>query len=90
MALQAMTTRKGWNGEVWGANQRITLDEALRVHTLNGAWDTKEEAVKGSIRPGKLADYVVLADDPHTVESDRIKDIKVVRTVVGGEVTYAA
>ena len=90
MALQAMTTRKGWNGEVWGANQRITLDEALRVHTLNGAWDTKEEAQKGSIRPGKLADYVVLADDPHRVDPGRIKDIQVVRTVVGGVATHQA
>ncbi len=90
MALQAMTTRKGWNGEVWGENQRITLDEALRVHTLNGAWDTKEETLKGSITPGKLADYVVLAEDPHRVEPDRIKDIKVIRTVVGGEATYVA
>ena len=90
MALQAMTTRKGWNGEVWGANQRITLDEALRVHTLNGAWDTKEDTLKGSIRPGKLADYVVLAEDPHAVDPERIKDIKVVRTVVGGTATYEA
>ncbi|MFL5295005.1 MAG: amidohydrolase [Phenylobacterium sp.] len=90
MAVQAMVTRKGWNGETWGANQRITVDEAIRVNTLNGAWDTKEEAIKGSITPGKLADYVVLADDPHTVDPDRIKDIKIVRTVVGGAVTYQA
>jgi predicted amidohydrolase YtcJ len=90
MALQAMTTRKGWNGEVWGANQKISLDEALRVHTFNGAWDTKEDGIKGSIRPGKLADYVVLADDPHLVDPERLKDIKVVRTVVGGQTMYAA
>lgn len=90
MALQAMTTRKGWNGEVWGGNQKITMDEALRVHTLNGAWDTKEEAVKGSITPGKLADYVILADDPHTVDPGRIKDIQIISTVVGGVSRYHA
>ena len=90
MALQAMTTRKGWNGEVWGGNQRITMDEALRVHTLNGAWDTKEETLKGSITPGKLADFVMLSDDPHTVDPDRVRTIKVVRTVVGGETRYQA
>jgi len=88
MALQAMVTRTGWNGETWGANQKITVDEAIRVHTLNGAFDTREEAIKGSIAPGKLADYVVLADDPHTVDPSRLKDIEIVRTVVGGEVSY--
>jgi hypothetical protein len=88
MALQGMVTRTGWNGQTWGANQKITVDEAIRVHTLNGAYDTGEEATKGSITPGKLADFVVLADDPHTVDVARIKDIQIVRTVVGGAVAY--
>jgi predicted amidohydrolase YtcJ len=88
MALQGMVTRTGWNGETWGANQKITVDEAIRVHTLNGAYDTCEEAIKGSITPGKLADFVVLADDPHTVEPNRIKDIQIVRTVVGGVTSF--
>ena len=60
MGIQGMVTRTGWNGEVWGANQRITVDEALRVNTLNGAYATHEEAIKGSITTGKLADFVVL------------------------------
>jgi hypothetical protein len=90
MAIQAMVTRTGWNGETWGANQKITVDEALRVNTLNGAWDTFEETIKGSITPGKLADFVVLEDDPHTVDPSRIKDIKIRRTVVGGATTYQA
>ena len=90
MALQAMVTRTGWNGETWGANQKITIDEAIRVHTLNGAFDTREETIKGSITPGKLADFVVLADDPHTVDPSKIKDIQIVRTVVGGGVSYQA
>ncbi len=90
MAIQAMVTRTGWNGETWGANQKITVDEALRVNTLNGAWDTFDEKIKGSITPGKLADFVVLADDPHTVDPGKIKDIKIRRTVVGGATTYQA
>ncbi|MBS0363033.1 MAG: amidohydrolase [Proteobacteria bacterium] len=90
MALQAMVTRKGWDGKTWGANQKISVDEALRVNTLNGAWATHEEAIKGSITPGKLADFVVLADDPHTVDPDRIKDIKILRTVTGGRTVYQA
>ncbi|HEY2052111.1 MAG TPA: amidohydrolase [Caulobacteraceae bacterium] len=90
MAIQGMVTRTGWNGETWGANQKITVDEAIRVHTLNGAFDTREETIKGSITPGKLADFVVLADDPHTVDPSKIKDIQIVRTVVGGRVSYQA
>jgi predicted amidohydrolase YtcJ len=90
MGIQGMVTRTGWNGEVWGANQRITVDEALRVNTINGAYATREEAIKGSITPGKLADCVVLAEDPHSVDPQKLKDIQVVRTVVGGLTTYKA
>jgi predicted amidohydrolase YtcJ len=90
MGIQGMVTRTGWNGEVWGANQRISVDEALRVNTINGAYATREEAIKGSITPGKLADFVVLAEDPHTVVAEKIKDIRVVRTVVGGLTAYKA
>jgi len=46
--------------------------------------------VKGSITPGKLADFVVLADDPHTVGEEKIKDIQIVRTVTGGPTVYQA
>jgi predicted amidohydrolase YtcJ len=88
MGMQGMVTRTGWNGEVWGQNQRITVDEALRVNTINGAHATREEAIKGSITPGKLADFVVLAEDPHTVDPEKIKDIHIVRTVVGGSTAY--
>lgn len=90
MGIQGMVTRTGWNGETWGANQRISVDEALQVNTINGAYNSHEEAIKGSISPGKLADFVVLADDPHTVEKGKIKDIEIVRTVVGGSTAYQA
>jgi hypothetical protein len=90
MGIQGMVTRTGWNGETWGANQRVTVDEAIRINTLNGAYASHEEAIKGSISAGKLADYVVLAEDPHTVEQAKIKDIKIVRTVTGGDTVYEA
>ncbi len=90
MGIQGMVTRTGWNGETWGANQRVTVDEALRINTLNGAYNSHEEAIKGSITPGKLADFVVLADDLHTVDKEKIKDIAIVRTVVGGSTVYQA
>jgi len=85
-----MVTRTGWDGTTWGANQRVTVDEAIRINTLNGAYAAHEESAKGSITAGKLADFVVLADDPHTVANDKIKDIRIVRTVVGGSTMYQA
>ncbi|MBS1818997.1 MAG: amidohydrolase [Acidobacteria bacterium] len=90
MGIQGMVTRKGWDGKTWGANQRISVEEAIKVNTLHGAYASKEEHLKGTITPGKLADFVVLADDPHTIDPEKIKDIKIVRTVVGGNVAYEA
>jgi predicted amidohydrolase YtcJ len=90
MGIQGMVTRTGFNGETWGANQRISVADALRVYTWNGAYNSHEEHLKGSIAPGKLADFAVLSDDLHTVDPGRIKDIKVVRTVTGGRTTYTA
>jgi predicted amidohydrolase YtcJ len=90
MGIQGMVTRTGWDGTTWGANQRITVDEAIRVNTVNGAYASREETLKGSITGGKLADFVMLADDPHTVAPDRIKDIQIVRTVVGGATVHQA
>ncbi len=90
MGIQGMVTRRGWDGETWGLNQRISVDEAITINTINGAFASREEAIKGSITPGKLADFVILADDPHTVDPEKIKDIQIVRTVVGGSTAYQA
>ncbi len=90
MGMQGMVTRTGWDGKTWGANQRISVAEALLVNTLHGAYAAHEEQGKGSIAVGKLADFVQLADDPHTAKPETIKDIAIVRTVVGGEATYVA
>jgi hypothetical protein len=90
MGIQGMVTRKGWDGAVWGANQKISVAEAIRVNTWNGAYASREEEIKGSITPGKLGDFVVLSEDPHTIDPERIKDITVVRTVVGGDTVYEA
>jgi predicted amidohydrolase YtcJ len=90
MGIQGMVTRTGWDGTTWGANQRISVDEALAVNTINGAYASREESLKGSITAGKLADFVMLADDPHAVNPDKIKDIQIVRTVVGGATMHQA
>jgi len=88
MGIQGMVTRIGWNGESWGANQRVTVDEALLINTLNGAYNSHEEALKGSISAGKLADFVILSEDLHSVDPGKIKDIKIYRTVTGGQTVY--
>jgi len=90
MGIQGMVTRTGWDGTTWGVNQRVTVDEAIRINTLNGAYASGEEAIKGSIAAGKLADFVMLADDPHSVKPEKIKDIQIVRTVVGGKTMHEA
>lgn len=90
MAIQSMVTRKDYTGRVWGPSQRITVDEALRVCTVNGAYASFEENEKGMITAGKLADFVILAEDPHDVDPDLIKEIQVIRTVVGGRTVHEA
>jgi len=90
MGIQGMVTRKGWDGGVWGANQRVSVAEALQINTLNGAYASREESIKGSITPGKLADFVVLSEDLHAINPEKIKDIQIVRTVVGGNTAYQA
>ncbi len=88
MAIQSMVTRRDFKGREWGTNQKVTVDEALRIATLHGAYASYEEKTKGSITAGKWADFVVLEKDPHVVDPNAIKDIKVARTVAGGRVVY--
>ncbi|MBI4477543.1 MAG: amidohydrolase [Acidobacteria bacterium] len=88
MAIQSMVTRKDFEGRLWGPNQKVTVDEALKIATINGAYASYEERIKGSITAGKLADFVMLEKDPHDVDPDQIKNIKVLRTVVSGRVVY--
>ncbi len=88
MAIQSMVTRRDYQGREWGPNQRVSVDEALRIGTIHGAYASYEEQLKGSITAGKLADFVLLERDPHDVDPNQIKDIKVVRTVAGGRTVH--
>ncbi|MCP2343549.1 amidohydrolase [Actinomadura rupiterrae] len=81
------TTR---SGKVLGPEQRVTPLRALRAVTIDSAWQHFEEHSRGSIEPGKLADLVVLAENPLTVRPHRIKDIEVLRTIVGGRAVHSA
>jgi predicted amidohydrolase YtcJ len=88
MALQSEVTRTDMNGHVWGANQRISIEEAIFVGTMNGAYASYEENLKGSIEPGKLADLVVLGRDPFKEDRSTLVTIPVERTMVGGKWVY--
>ena len=88
--LYSETTRRDPTGHVWGEAQRITVDEALRSMTMNGAYASFEEQEKGSIAPGKLADLTVLAQDPLAVPAELWLDIPVERTMLGGKWVYEA
>lgn len=90
MAIQSMVTRKDLRGRVWGPSQRISVSEAMQICTVHGAYASFEEDIKGTLEPGKLADFVVLENDPHDVDPDTIIDIKIIRTVMGGKTVYEA
>jgi predicted amidohydrolase YtcJ len=88
VGIYAAVTRKGMSGRVWGADERISVQDAIRGYTINSAYINFDEAIKGTLEAGKLADIVVMADDLLTIPPDRLKDARVDMTIVGGKVLY--
>ncbi|HLP60044.1 MAG TPA: amidohydrolase [Candidatus Deferrimicrobium sp.] len=86
--FHASVTRKMKNGQIFYGEQRMTRDEALRSYTINGAYAAFEEDIKGSLKPGKLADITVLSNDLMTVPDDEILNTQVLYTIVGGKILY--
>jgi predicted amidohydrolase YtcJ len=86
--FHASVTRRMANGELFHPEQRMTREEALRSYTINAAYAAFEEDVKGSLRPGKLADITVLSRDILTIPAEHILDTEVLYTIVGGRVLY--
>jgi predicted amidohydrolase YtcJ len=82
--IYTMVTRRDRNGDVYGAAQRISREDAIRLYTSSAARYAFSEGKTGSIEPGKHADMVVLSDDILTVPEDAIKDITVMRTMIAG------
>jgi predicted amidohydrolase YtcJ len=90
MALQSEVTRTDSKGTLWGPQQKISVVEAIRVGTLNGAYASYEENLKGSIEEDKLADLVVLGRDPLREDPMSLIKIPIERTMVGGRWVFEA
>jgi predicted amidohydrolase YtcJ len=86
--IYAAVTRATLDGKRpggWIPAERLTVEEAVRCYTINNAYASFEEQLKGSIEAGKLADMVVLSENIFTIPPAAIKDVRVEMTVVGGE-----
>ena len=93
LSLYAATTRAtldGKNPSGWFPEQKLTIKEAIEAYTMGSAYAEFQDEMKGSITPGKLADMVLLSDDILTIDPVRIRDVKVLRTWVGGKLVYDA
>lgn len=88
VGMYAAVTRKGQSGTVYGQDERLTIEEAIRGYTRSGAFITRDERLKGALQPGMLADMAVLAEDILTIDPERIRDVKVDMTILGGKVVY--
>jgi predicted amidohydrolase YtcJ len=91
LGIYAAVTRRTLddkNPNGWIPDQKISVEEAIKCYTLNSAYASFEENIKGSIEVGKLADLVVLSDDILTIDPNKIKDVRVEMTVFNGEIVY--
>jgi len=88
-SIHTAVNRVTRNGKLLGPEECISPADALRAYTTWAARAGFEENIKGSITPGKLADWVVVSDNPLTISKDKIKNIKVLKTIVGGKTVYA-
>jgi predicted amidohydrolase YtcJ len=89
LAMWTMVTRKTERGSVIGPSEAITRERALKIYTINNAYASFEESIKGSIEPGKLADMAILTDDILNCPVDKIKDIESVLTILSGKIIYS-
>src|SRR5690606_4709999 len=88
-SIWTMVTRETRDGGPLAPEEAITVGEAIRSYTIDGAYSGFEEKIKGSIEPGKLADLIVASADPLTVPGDQIKDIRVLTMVLDGKIVIS-
>lgn len=86
--LDAVVNRRTRSKDILGPDQRLAIDVALKSITLWAAWQYFEESSKGSIEVGKLADFVVLSDNPMTIDPNQLRTIKVLETIKEGHTIY--
>lgn len=84
VGMYAAAARKTVTGRVLGEFERITVREALRSYTIGGAYATGRERIAGSLEPGKLADLIVLEEDPLSIPVDQLNDVQPLATMLGG------
>ena len=89
-AAVTRATLDGKNPNGWFPEQKLTVTEAVEAYTMGSAYAEFQEDEKGSITPGKLADLVVLSDDIFNIAPEKIRDVKVVNTIVGGQIVFDA
>jgi predicted amidohydrolase YtcJ len=89
-SIQAAVTERTGSGQSYALEEAVTVEEALQMFTTAGAFTTFEEHEKGAILPGMLADFVILEEDPRTVDPESLASIKVSATIIGGEIVYEA
>jgi predicted amidohydrolase YtcJ len=91
--LYAAVTRATLDGKHpggWFPEQKLTITEAIEAYTMGSAYAEFQEKNKGSISAGKLADMVLLSDDILTIQPEKIRDVKVLKTLVGGKIVFDA
>ena len=86
--LAAALARMTLTNKVMGANQAMTIKEAMRAHTITAAYAGFEEKIKGSLEPGKLADVAVWTQDPYTMMPEQLFNSTIDLTMVGGKIVY--
>lgn len=89
VGVYAAVTRRGMSGRVFGPEEAISREEALKAYTSKGAWLTREETIKGVLAPDMLADLIILSADPLKVAEEEIMNIQVQETWLGGQRVYA-
>jgi len=86
--IYCAVTRRTNEGTPFNEGQAIPVIEAVRLYTVNAAYASGEEHLKGTIEPGKLADMVVLSDNVFSIPHEKIKNVVVDMTIVGGKIVY--
>ena len=89
IGISTAITRKTESGQLLSPDEGVTLEEALRMYTLNPAWAAFEDGQKGSIESGKLADLVVLETDLREVSPEGLADVRVDCTILNGKIVFS-